>query len=151
MGATKTAEALKQLLADSMVFYQNLRAYHWMVDGLEFFELHAKFEELYLKWAENVDEIAERLLAIGEVPTLRLSEMVAATRLQEATAKGKDARSMVQAVAADLDQLKSFILEAIGEGEGENDRITVNMLDDILNVIAKDRWMLNAWMGKTAS
>ena len=57
--------SLNQLLADYQVFYQKLRTYHWTVRGPMFFDLHLKFEELYLDAAIKVDEIAERVLAIG--------------------------------------------------------------------------------------
>lgn len=45
--AKKLADELNGLLATYQVFYTNVRGYHWNVRGVNFFELHAKFEEIY--------------------------------------------------------------------------------------------------------
>lgn len=59
---------LNRLLADYMVFYQNVRGLHWNIKGEKFFELHLKFEELYTNLLVKIDEIAERILTLGETP-----------------------------------------------------------------------------------
>ena len=43
----KLAAKLNELLATYQVFYTNVRGYHWNIKGVNFFELHAKFEEIY--------------------------------------------------------------------------------------------------------
>ncbi len=43
----KLAQELNNLLATYQVFYMNVRGYHWNIKGVNFFELHAKFEEIY--------------------------------------------------------------------------------------------------------
>jgi starvation-inducible DNA-binding protein len=40
------ANALNDLLSNYQIFYMNVRGYHWNIKGDNFFELHAKFEEL---------------------------------------------------------------------------------------------------------
>ena len=66
--ATKLASSLNDLLANFQVYYQNLRGIHWNIKGKDFFNLHAKFEELYDDANMKVDEIAERILTLGETP-----------------------------------------------------------------------------------
>ena len=39
------ADKLNNLLANYSLFYQNVRGYHWNIQGDKFFELHEKFEE----------------------------------------------------------------------------------------------------------
>ena len=58
----ETVEGLNSLLADLQIFYQNVRGFHWNIRGAEFFELHAKFEELYTDLQLKIDEVAERIL-----------------------------------------------------------------------------------------
>ena len=60
---------LSQLLADFQVYYTNLRGFHWNVRGKSFFVMHAKYEELYNDAAEKIDELAERILQLGAVPS----------------------------------------------------------------------------------
>jgi DNA-binding ferritin-like protein len=40
---------LNQLLATYQIHYQNIRALHWNIKGVHFFELHLKYEELYTR------------------------------------------------------------------------------------------------------
>mgnify|MGYP001204234938 CR=1 FL=1 len=62
------ADKLNNLLANYSLFYQNVRGYHWNIQGDKFFELHEKFEELYNDLFEKIDEIAERILTLGFTP-----------------------------------------------------------------------------------
>ena len=62
------AENLNTLLANFQLYYQNLRGIHWNIKGRAFFDLHVKFEELYNDANMKVDEIAERILTLGETP-----------------------------------------------------------------------------------
>ena len=45
--ANKIGANLNNLLSNYQVFYMNVRGFHWNIKGEKFFELHAKFEELY--------------------------------------------------------------------------------------------------------
>jgi len=62
------ANDLNHLLANFQIYYQNLRGIHWNIKGKRFFDLHVKFEELYTDANVKVDEIAERILTLGETP-----------------------------------------------------------------------------------
>src|SRR5690606_32528929 len=62
------SEDLNILLADLQIYYQNLRGVHWNIKGEQFFQLHPKFEELYLDAQEKVDLVAERILTLGATP-----------------------------------------------------------------------------------
>lgn len=58
-------EVLNKQVADWSVLFTKLHNFHWYVKGPQFFTLHEKFEELYTESATHIDEIAERILAIG--------------------------------------------------------------------------------------
>ena len=53
MSNKAVVESLNVVLADAIVFYQKLHQYHWVVEGKQFFALHAKFEELYEQYARR--------------------------------------------------------------------------------------------------
>jgi starvation-inducible DNA-binding protein len=137
-------ESLNVLLADATVFYQKLRHYHWNVDGRHFFELHEKFEELYTRWAESIDEIAERVLTIEGVPLHTLASMLEVARLEE-DEEIPSGIEMVDSVGSDLAALRESILETVAAAEEVEDRGTANLLDDLLDAIEKDQWMLRSW------
>lgn len=137
-------KSLNRLLADATVFYQKLRHYHWNVDGRHFFELHEKFEELYTRWATSIDEIAERVLTIEGVPLHTLASMLEVARLEE-DEDIPTGPAMVDAVEGDLAALREAILETVDAAEEASDRGTANLLDDLLDGIEKDQWMLRSW------
>ena len=81
--AGKLVQSLQQLLADFQVHYMNLRGFHWNIKGHGFFVLHTKFEELYDDAAEKVDQIAERILQLGGVPSNKFSEYLKVAKIAE--------------------------------------------------------------------
>mgnify|MGYP001829001192 CR=1 FL=1 len=145
--STSVADSLNTLLADTTVFYQKLRHYHWNVQGQDFFELHLKFEEVYNKWVVYIDEIAERVIALDTVPLHTLGSMLKHARLAE-DEELPEAREMVNRTIADLVSLRESIDGTIGEAEESGDRTTVNILDAIRDGLEADRWMLVTWLKK---
>src|SRR5690606_30777971 len=67
--------------------YQNLKlnvqGYHWNIKGEKFFELHAKFEELYDDLLLKIDEIAERVLTLGHRPAHAYSTYIEKSEVPE--------------------------------------------------------------------
>ena len=59
------ASGLSRLLADSYTLYLKTHNYHWNVTGPQFNTLHTMFEDQYTELAAAVDEIAERIRALG--------------------------------------------------------------------------------------
>ena len=59
------AEGLGTLLADSYTLMIKTHNYHWNVEGAHFPALHALFEGQYTELFAAVDEIAERMRALG--------------------------------------------------------------------------------------
>jgi starvation-inducible DNA-binding protein len=142
---SKTNEMLNALQADAMVFYQKLRAYHWTVTGERFFQLHERFEALYTRWAEVIDEIAERTVVNGGRPVLTLEAALRAAKIREA-AGAAGGREMMEDVVKDLEQLVEALARALQAAEGEGDRGTVALLDEIRVEEEKTLWMLRAWL-----
>lgn len=143
----KIAGQLNVLLADSTVFYQKLRHYHWNVQGPKFFELHAKFEEIYEKWAPFIDQIAERIIALDTVPLHTLKDMLAKATLKE-DPELRDGREMVERTIADLNRLRESMNKIIEGAEKVGDRTTANLLDGLGDAVEGDVWMLKAWLKK---
>lgn len=77
------ADDLNHLLADYQILYTNVRGYHWNIKGRDFFELHAKFEEIYNDLVLKVDEIAERILTLGATPVHGFSRYLSMSILKK--------------------------------------------------------------------
>ena len=68
------ASKLNLLLSDLQLFYMNAKGFHWNVKGKKLFELQGKFEELYKDALIKIDEVAERILALGNQPIHSFSD-----------------------------------------------------------------------------
>src|SRR5919106_697083 len=77
------AEKLNIILADEFVLYTKTRNYHWNVEGGNFMEMHKFYETLYTELEEVIDEVAERIRAIGHYSQGRLKDFIEETNLSE--------------------------------------------------------------------
>ena len=136
---------LDVLLSDYQVLYHKLRTYHWNVTGPMFFALHAKFEELYNDAALKVDELAERLIALGSRPTRTLAAQLGQARLVEDD-ESPDANQMVGNLAADLSNLTTFVRELASSASDAGDNASMNLLEGIADEQEKTTWMLRAYL-----
>ncbi|WP_047981194.1 Dps family protein [Ornithinibacillus contaminans] len=136
---------LNQLLSNQFVMYVKLHRYHWFVQGKHFFQLHALYEEMYTKFANDLDQVAERILMIDGKPLATMSKYLKETTLVEANADDKEEELMDQ-LANDFKQL---ITEIRDQGyvfaEERHDEPTKDMLVKLVGDYEKYRWMLSAY------
>ncbi len=142
-----TTQHLKKVQSDGMVFYQKLRHFHWNVKGDRFFMLHEKFEEMYNQWAEWVDEVAERILQLGDVPVPTLKEAIGASALKETT-ELPNATGMMQMLLEDLKTQRSVFIKVKEAAVEADDVTTENLMDDMADESAKLIWMFEAWLAE---
>ncbi len=136
---------LNQLLATYQVYYQNLRNFHWNVKGSLFFELHAKFEELYDDAVLKIDEVAERVLTIDERPLSSFSEYLENSKVSEAKLV-TDSTVMVRTVKENLEVLVALENEVLGLANEAGDEGTITLLTDYITQQEKVLWMLKAYL-----
>ncbi len=141
------AVKLNDLLANYSVFYQNVRGYHWNIKGEKFFELHAKFEELYNDLFVKIDDIAERILTLGFAPEYRFSQYEKISRIEESaqTQDGlNDVKEILEAFRILITKQRE-ILDLSGEigDEGTN-----ALMSDYIREQEKLVWMYNAFLGQ---
>ena len=96
----KIADELIHFLADTYTLYLKTQNFHWNVKGPQFYSLHKMFEEQYLELAAAVDEIAERIRALGSYTPASFAQFASLSSLKEATAE-INAESMIQKLLKD--------------------------------------------------
>lgn len=148
LDATKAkalAEKLNALLADYQVFYINARGFHWNITGEKFFELHAKFEELYTDLLVKVDEVAERILTLGYTPLHTFSDYIKTAAIKEVRniSDGKEAMQKVIDSFAIVIRLQREILETAAEAGDEG---TNALMSDYIREQEKLVWMYSAYL-----
>jgi starvation-inducible DNA-binding protein len=137
---------LNGLLSDYQIFYQNVRGFHWNVRGEKFFELHLKFEELYNNLQVKIDELAERILTLGETPLHSFNAY-----LQNCTIKPvQDMKQGKECMKNVLDSFEQVIIkqrELLQIASEANDEGTNALMSDYIREQEKLVWMYSAFLG----
>jgi starvation-inducible DNA-binding protein len=89
------ASGLSKLLADSYTLYLKTHNFHWNVEGPQFNTLHLMFEQHYTELALAVDEIAERIRALGVKAPGSYSAFAKLTSIDEASGE-ESAEDMIR-------------------------------------------------------
>ena len=145
--ARELAEKLNLLLANFQLFYINSRGFHWNIKGDKFFELHLKFEELYTDTQLKIDEVAERILTLGHIPSHSYTDYLKLSRIKER----RNVHDGKEAVKAVLDAFKVLLeierelltLSADAEDEGTN-----ALMSDYIRQQEKLVWMYSSFLNK---
>ena len=66
---TKMVKELDAHLASLMVQYHQYLKHHWLVEGPQFRDIHLFLNEAYEEVAKQADQVAERITALGGIPT----------------------------------------------------------------------------------
>lgn len=137
----KVSDELQNLLADFQVYYTNLRGFHWNIKGPRFFQLHEAFEKMYDEVADQVDEIAERILMLGETPMHNFSDYLKKNEIKETgvVSNGDEAIKHILDYLKVLIAKERKILEVAGEA---NDEGTIAIISDYILGQEKTVWML---------
>ncbi len=141
----QVAEKLNELLANYHVYYQNLRGFHWNIKGIHFFQLHAKFEELYTVALTKIDAIAERVLTIGQQPLHTFSDYLRVSSIQEAGSLSTD-KETVTVTHQNLSTLLDLEREILRLAAETGDEGTVGLISEDITENEKTLWMLNAFL-----
>ena len=143
MSNKPTAHALKIVLADSYALYLKTHNYHWNVEGANFRALHLMFEEQYTDLAIAVDDIAERIRALGEKAPGTFSAFSKLSSIKEGD-ENASAASMIKELANSQDTIIGSLKNALDVAQKVNDEVTAGLLIDRMGVHEKAAWMLKS-------
>jgi len=139
----KIAEGLSRLLADSYTLYLKTHNYHWNVKGPLFNTLHQMFEGQYTELATAVDEIAERIRALGEPAPGSYKAYARLTSIEEEESV-PDAEQMIRQLLKGQEAVVRTARSVIGAAEAANDEPTADLLTQRMQVHEKNAWMLRS-------
>ncbi len=142
------AQDLNGLLANFQTYYQNLRGIHWNIKGRGFFDLHVKFEELYTDANMKVDEIAERILTLGETPLHTFEDYNKHAKVPVGKNISQDTKA-VQLIVDSLGELLQIERAILNKSGDANDEGTNAMMGGFIAEQEKTVWMMKAWLNET--
>lgn len=137
------AEGLARLLADTYLTYLKTHNYHWNVTGELFHSLHEQFEEQYTELAGAVDEIAERIRALGYKAPGSFSEFKELSKVHEETGEPK-AMEMVKRLAEANEQVLQTCHSSLEACRAADDEASIDLITQRLHVHSKVAWMLRS-------
>ncbi len=138
---------LNTLLADEYLLYTKTRNFHWNVTGMQFNDLHKFFEAQYEALDDTVDEVAERVRALGGRAFGTLEEFRKAARLTEHPGAVPAAREMLGALLADHEALARTLRADVDTVTERKDVGTADFLTALLEAHEKAAWMLRSFLG----
>lgn len=151
MANQEVKDYLNTVVATYGQFYIRLHQFHWYVKGPHFFTLHEQFEELYDEVTADLDEVAERLLAIGGQPYATLQEFIEHSIIEEDAAdKNLSEDEMVVATVKDLETISASLNEGAVLTDEQGDFPSNDLLIGMKESVDKHIWMLKAYLGKPA-
>jgi len=135
--------ALSQFLANTYTLYLKTQNFHWNISGPEFYSLHKLSEKQYEEMADAIDEIAERIRALGFFVEGTMSAFQDASSIEEDDKihpKHIFLEGLVHAQEVVIREARS--LAKLAEKHG--DAATVDLMGRRLNVHEKAAWMLRS-------
>ncbi|MGH1421138.1 MAG: Dps family protein [Hyphomonas sp.] len=142
-GRQKSADALRILLGETYALYSKTHGYHWNVTGPRFSSLHAMFMEQYTELWAALDEIAERIRALGYFAPGSSGEMMDAASIPQDQGV-PDAETMIANLAAGHEAVSRAAKNGIQIAEDAGDAVTVDLMTQRATIAEKTAWMLRA-------
>lgn len=139
----RIAEGLSRLLADTYTLYLKTHNYHWNVTGPQFAALHSMFEEQYNELAMAVDQVAERIRALGEPAPGSYREFGSLSSIAEDHDR-PDADDMVARLVADHETIVRTARSIFPAVEQADDQSTADLVIQRMRVHEKTAWMLRS-------
>jgi len=139
----KIADELSKLLADSYTLYLKSHNFHWNVTGPMFQTLHVMFEQQYTELSTAVDEVAERIRALGFPAPGSYAAFSKLSSITE-TDGVPEAKEMIKLLVEGHEAVARTARSVIGvAGEG-SDSVSEDLATARLQIHEKTAWMLRS-------
>lgn len=150
-GLTKTeradvAQELTKVLADSFAVYLKTHGYHWNVRGPEFFSFHNLLEQQYRDIWAALDDLAERIRALGVLAPQSFSGFGNLTSIKDGDPE-KEATAMLKDLMQDHETLIATTRKALEVADEAGDEASADLMTQRLAAHEKFAWMLRSTLG----
>lgn len=140
------AQELTKVLADSFAVYLKTHGYHWNVRGPEFFSFHNLLEQQYRDVWAALDEIAERIRALGVLAPQSFSGFGNLTSIKDGDPE-KEAIPMLKELMQDHETLIATVRNAFQAADAAGDEASADLMTQRLAAHEKFAWMLRSTLG----
>ena len=137
------AEGLSHVLADSYTLYLKTHNFHWNVTGPMFNTLHTMFEGQYTELATAIDEVAERIRALGVPAPGSYAQFSELTDIKEETGN-PNAKEMIRQLVEGQETVARTARGVFPAAEKAGDEPTADLLTQRIQLHEKNAWMLRS-------
>ncbi|GHC09408.1 Dps family protein [Cerasicoccus arenae] len=143
--ASAVTEALRQIVADTYALLGQTHLCHWNVEGPSFFALHTAFEAQYTELFAAVDELAERIRALGAYAPGGLGNLAKMAGFAEIKENSTD-KEMVKHLSQLHRELICNAAKARDLAGDAGDAETEDLMVARIQVHEKTVWMLESYL-----
>ncbi len=143
----KIAAGLARLLADSYTLYLQTHNFHWNVTGRMFQTLHLMFETQYTELALAVDQIAERIRALGFPAPGTYTEFAELSSIKESHGV-PSAEKMIEILVQGQEAIVRTARSIFEVVDSAHDEPTADLLTQRMQIHEKTAWMLRSLLAE---
>ncbi|WP_084399190.1 Dps family protein [Henriciella aquimarina] len=136
-------EALRKVLGETYALYFKTHGYHWNVTGPRFKALHELFMQQYTELWQALDELAERIRALGEFAPASSDEIASYATIKPDNGV-PDAEDMINNLVRGHETIAQVARDGVNAAEAGDDAVTADLMTQRAAAAEKAAWMLRA-------
>jgi len=145
-----SAEALNQILADTITLRDLYKKHHWQVAGPTFYQLHLLFDKHYAEQAELVDSLAERIQTLGGIALAMAPDIAETTRISRPPRGREDVPVQLFRLLQAHELIIAEAREAAHKAQDSGDDGTNDLLvSDVIRGNEFQVWFINEQLAAT--
>lgn len=144
--ASPVVKALSTVLGESYALLGQIHLAHWNVEGPAFFSLHAAFQTQYEELFIAVDDVAERIRALGSYSPGGLKTLASLSSISELPVEKIPAKDYVAHLIECHEIVVGSAAKARDTSEQNGDLQTQDLMIARIQVHEKALWMLRAYL-----
>lgn len=137
--------AMRKVVASNYALMAQAHICHWNVRGPSFFSLHTAFEQQYTELFTAIDEIAERIRALGALAPGGLANLAGMAGIKE-IAEDASAKQMVAHLSEANKKVIKYLKETRDLAGEAGDTQTEDLMIGRIQVHQKTKWMLDSFL-----
>lgn len=141
---TAMVAVLNARLADAVDLATQMKQAHWNVKGPNFIALHEMFDMIHGEVLVHVDDLAERVTALGGIAEGTAAAAVSKSTLPAYPLDAVSGADHVEAVSASLAAFGKGVRAAIEEAAEIGDADTEDLFTGVSRAIDKNLWFVEA-------
>jgi len=140
---TAVAKGIAKALSSTYVLYHKTHGFHWNVTGPLFYSVHKLTDDQYQDLAAAVDDLAERIRALGTAAPMGLEGYIDQSVVEDVN-DFPNTGEMVKQLARDHLAVADQMREVVARADQAQDVYSADLLTARIGVHEEAAWMLNA-------